>query len=227
MKGLFVKSHFHNIDAILFDLDGTLTDPRLGITNCVRYAMMKMKRPLSPTTNLDWCIGPPIQDNFAHLLQTDDNALINQGIAFYRDRFQEIGLFENEVYAGIPETLTELKNRRFRLFVATSKPKVYDKQIVAHFQLDPFFEKVYGSELNGRFSQKTDLVRHILQTEQLTPTHVTMIGDRKHDIIGGKNNNTHTIGVTYGYGTLPELQSTNPTTIINAPTQLLSHFSNQ
>jgi len=174
------------IKTLLFDLDGTLTDPKVGITESIRYAMREMKRPLSPQTNLDWCIGPPLQENFAHLLETTDPAHIDEAVAFFRERFSTVGLYENELYPDIPGVLAQLQAKGVRLFVATSKPHIFAKKIAAHFELDGFFEGVYGSELNGDLVHKTDLIHHILHQIQLNPAQTIMIGDRKHDILGAK-----------------------------------------
>ncbi|KAA3665418.1 MAG: HAD family hydrolase [Chloroflexi bacterium] len=209
------------MNTLLFDLDGTLTDPKVGITESVRYAMREMKRPLSPQTNLDWCIGPPLQDNFARLLNTTEPAQIDQAITFFRERFSTVGLYENELYPDIPNVLTQLQAKGVRLFVATSKPRVFAEKIISHFELGTFFEVVYGSELNGDLVHKSDLIRHILQQEQLSPGATIMIGDRKHDIIGAKANNLRAAGVSYGYGGDQELNDAMADWIFHEPTDIL------
>ena len=208
------------LNTILFDLDGTLTDPKVGITESVRYAMAQMKRPLSPQTNIDWCIGPPIQENFAKLLQTDDTTQIEQSIAFYRERFGKQGIYENELYAGIPEVLATLQNHGLHLYIATSKPHVYAREILAEFDLTPYFLEVYGSELDGRNANKAHLIQYIIQTESLNPTTTLMVGDREHDIIGGKANHTYTAGVAYGYGSVEELQNAGTDYIFHTPQEI-------
>ena len=195
-----------SFDTVLFDLDGTLTDPKVGITSSIRYAMQKLKRPLSPQTNLDWCIGPPIQQNFATLLQTDDPVLIEQGITAYREYFAETGLLENELYDGVPEMLAKLNDIGLRCFVATSKPTVYALPIVEHFGLLDYFVQVYGSELDGTNGGKGDLIRHILVEENLQPAQTIMVGDRKHDMLGAQENEVLAVGVLYGYGSREELE---------------------
>ena len=213
--------HSKSVDTFLFDLDGTLTDPRLGITESVRYAMGKMKRPLSPQTNIDWCIGPPLQENFARLLDTTDQARIDEAVAFFRERFSTVGLYENELYPDIPPVLTQLQAGGCRMFVATSKPTVFAAKIVAHFKLDAYFEMVHGCELNGHNSHKPDLIRYILQQEQLDPTKTVMIGDREHDIIGAKANGLYAAGVTYGYGKEQDLVNAGADQILRTPTDIL------
>lgn len=209
-----------SFNTLLFDLDGTLTDPHEGITGSIRYAMTQMQRPLSPDADLGWCIGPPLPDSFHHLLQTDDTAAVTQAIGFYRERFATAGLYENVLYPSIPEALATLQAAGKRLFVATSKPTVYAQKIVDHFGLSVYFEKVYGSELNGRLGQKSDLIAHILRQEGLAAVATMMIGDRRHDIKGALANGVQAIGVTYGYGTPQELQQAGAHRLIGQPADL-------
>jgi phosphoglycolate phosphatase len=140
---------------LLFDLDGTLTDPFTGITKCISYALNMLDRKLPPGESLRWCIGPPLKDSFAKLLASDDDALTERAVAFYRERFGTVGLFENEVYDGIPEVLEALQKNGHTLYVATSKPVVYAKRIIDHFGLHRYFKWIFGSELDGTRSDKT------------------------------------------------------------------------
>lgn len=213
------------ITTVLFDLDGTLTDPKVGITTAIRYAMQKLKRPLSPETNLDWCIGPPLQQNFATLLDTDDPDLIAQSIAAFREYFAEIGLFENKLYAGVPEMLAALNDLGLRCYVATSKPAIYAQQIVDHFGLSGYFLQVYGSELDGTRVNKVDLIQYILAKEQLAALQTMMVGDRKHDMLGAKANGLLTTGVLYGYGSRDELERAAPNYLVDRPGDILTLFS--
>lgn len=130
------------IENILIDLDGTLTDPKLGITTCIRYAMQKLGRLLADEVDLDWCIGPPLKASLAKLLQSDNDELAEQALALYRERFSTIGLFENEVYPEVAETLEKLQQQGYRLYVATAKPTIYAEQILAHFDLAKYFIKI-------------------------------------------------------------------------------------
>jgi phosphoglycolate phosphatase len=209
------------VQNVLFDLDGTLTDPKVGITSSIRYAMQKLKRPLSPLTNLDWCIGPPIQQNFATLLQTDDPVLIERGIAAYREYFAETGLLENKLYAGVPEMLIALNNLGLHCYVATSKPTVYALPIVAHFDLRNHFVQIYGSELDGTNGNKSDLIRHVLATENLQPSHTMMVGDRKHDMLGAHANSVLAVGALYGYGNRDELETAGADYLATKPSDIL------
>ena len=210
---------------LLFDLDGTLTDPKVGITESIRYALVKMERPYPPDASLDWCIGPPLQESFATLLQNEDPAVSQEALRFFRERFGTVGLFENVPYPTIAEVLGSLQAAGLRLFIATSKPAVYARQIVEHFDLARFFLAVYGSELDGRLTHKNELIHHVLQTEALNPAQTLMIGDRKHDILGAKANNVAAAGVTWGYGSPEELSAAGANTLLHQPADLL-HFLN-
>lgn len=210
------------INTVLFDLDGTLIDPKVGITTSIRYAMRKLERPLSPQTDLDWCIGPPIQQNFAALLQTDDPVLIEQGITAYREYFAETGLFENDLYAGVPEMLAALNDLGLRCFVATSKPTVYALPIVAHFGLRDYFAQVYGAELDGTNGNKAELIRHVLREEKLQAANTMMVGDRKHDVLGAKANGVLAVGVLYGYGGRDELETAVSDYLLEKPDDMVA-----
>ncbi len=190
--------------AVLFDLDGTLTDPKPGITGCIAYALGKLGIPSDPDT-LTWCIGPPLAESFPLLIGSDDPVLVARAIELYRERFSAVGMYENAVYSGIPECLAELREANIELYVATSKPHIYAEPILAHFGLRGFFHAVHGSELDGRNGDKAELIGHLLATEKLEPNQSVMIGDREHDMIGAKKNGLTGIGVTYGYGSQEEL----------------------
>ena len=211
------------ITTILFDLDGTLTDPKFGITRCIQHALTELGRQPPDSEHLHWCIGPPLRLSFSRLLDTDDAQLLEQAVELYRQRFSTVGLFENRVYAGVPETLAALRRRGYRLFLATAKPRIFAEQILAHFDLAQFFETAHGSELNGHLTDKPALVRHILAVEGLAPERTMIIGDRKYDIVGGKVNGLATGAVTYGYGTVEELHAASPDAVFDTPEQILSH----
>lgn len=207
--------------AILFDLDGTLTDPKIGITTCIQYAIAQLGNQPPTTDELLWCIGPPLTTSFAKLLQTEDRVLINRAISLYRDRFSTIGLFENKLYPEIPEALASIRAEGYQIYVATSKPHVYAKRIVEHFRLSALFDGIYGSELDGTRSIKGDLIRHILVAENLDAKATVMIGDRSHDAIGAKQNQVFAIGVTYGYGSEEELNNHGADAIAHSPQEIL------
>jgi phosphoglycolate phosphatase len=191
-------------DAIFFDLDGTLTDPKPGITRSIQYALQKLGLPAIPTEDeLTWCIGPPLRASFVRLLGAEDHA--DRAVSLYRERFSDVGLYENAVYDGIAEVLTTLGQSGQRLFVATSKPHVFATRIVEHFGLRHHFEHVFGSELDGTRVDKSHLLEYALKTAAVDPSRTLMIGDRSHDMVGAKNNGMQGIGVLYGYGSREEL----------------------
>ncbi|KYC39153.1 HAD family hydrolase [Scytonema hofmannii PCC 7110] len=203
--------------AVLFDLDGTLTDPKLGITRCIQYALSEMGYKPPDGDRLHWCIGPPLKNSFSQLLNTSEDKLLERAISLYRSRFSTVGLFENSLYPQIPETLQTIRSAGYKTFVATSKPYIYATRIIEHFALSPLFDGVYGSELDGTRSVKGDLIHHILLKEQLSPSATVMVGDRLHDIIGAKQHNIASIGVTYGYGTEQELKVNGADSIARFP----------
>jgi len=209
---------------LLFDLDGTLTDPFTGITKCISHALNKLGRQSPPKERLRWCIGPPLKDCFAKLLASDDDKLVEKAIGLYRERFGTVGLFENQVYEGIPEALEVLLENGHTLYVATSKPVVYAVRIIDHFGLHRYFKAVYGSELDGTRGDKTSLIAHILQNESISSSDTVMIGDREHDMIGAKANGTCGFGVLWGYGTQKELETSGAYACIGHPRELIIAF---
>jgi phosphoglycolate phosphatase len=190
---------------VLLDLDGTLTDPALGITNCIAYALTRLDVAPPPASELHFAIGPPLRASFATLLKTSDVALIEQAMVLYRERFVDTGLFENTLYDGVPEMLATLKALNHHLLLATAKPHVYATRILAHFGILAPFDAVYGSELDGVRQHKGDLLAYLLEREGIDSSSAVMIGDRHHDIDAARANGCHAIGVTYGYGSAGEL----------------------
>jgi phosphoglycolate phosphatase len=202
---------------LFFDLDGTLSDPSDGITRCVQHALQCLGRPYPPKSELQHYIGPPLRWTFPRLLGTDDNDLVEAAIGYYRERYETIGLFENELYPGIPELLQQLQGDGHPLYVVTSKPTVYADRIIEHFGLSRFFIEIYGPELDGRFDEKSELVAFILRERRLDPGRTVMIGDRARDVESGQTNGTRTIGVTYGFGSVEEITAARPDEICHTP----------
>jgi phosphoglycolate phosphatase len=207
---------------VFWDLDGTLTDPKVGILTSIRFALEARGYEAPPFEDLVWCIGPPLHDSFASLVPSADTEEIKSLIEKYRERFSVIGLFENELIVGIPDVLEKLRDQNH--FLATSKPRVYAEKILAHFNLTRFFKAVYGSELSGERSDKGELIHYILQTEKLVPEACVMIGDRKHDIIGAQKAKLASIGVLWGYGSRMELETARANRIAKVPCDLLSEL---
>lgn len=195
----------HRFDTILFDLDGTLTDPALGITNSVMYSLEKFGIPVPDRTKLYPFIGPPLLDSYMERFgMTKEEA--EQAIAYYREYFKEKGLFENTPYPGISEMLAALKAAGKRLYLATSKPIVFAERILEHFSLAPYFNGAVGATLDGKLSEKEDVIAEALRRYQITDlSHTAMVGDRKFDILGAKKNHLISVGVLFGYGSHEEL----------------------
>lgn len=211
---------------ILIDLDGTLTDPKLGITTCVRYGLAKIGHPIADDLNIDWVIGPPLKASLAQILNVAaDDDLAEQALQAYRERFSVTGLFENDVFPQVAETLAQLQQAGFGLYLATAKPTVYAKQILEHFDLAKYFTAIYGSELTGERTNKGDLIEYILQQEHLAAEACLMVGDREHDIFGARRHGIETIAVEYGYGTTEELDAAQPKARIQNFAQLLDYVA--
>jgi phosphoglycolate phosphatase len=206
---------------ILFDLDGTLTDPAEGIIKCYQYSLGRLNVRCPPPEELAAFIGPPIRATFAEALNACDESLIEQAVTIYRERFSTVGLFENSIYEGVPEMLSALQSTGFKLFVATSKPKIYAERILIHFSLDGYFIKVHGNELNGRLDDKADLVSELISEHGLRPDETLMIGDRRHDVAAAKRNNISSLGVTYGYGSEDELMKAGVDHICHSPAEIV------
>jgi phosphoglycolate phosphatase len=210
------------MSVILFDLDGTLSDPKPGITRSIQFALEKLGRDVPPTDELTWCIGPPLLGSLETLL--GERAEAEAALALYRQRFGEIGLYENALYPGIRSALVDLSGRGHRLFVATSKPTVFAERIIAHFALSAFFDAIYGSELDGTRSNKVELLAHVVREAAIEPATTTMIGDRSHDIVGGRRNGMRSLGVLYGYGSEAELRDAGADGLVRAPDELPGCF---
>lgn len=170
---------------ILFDLDGTLTDPKEGITKCVQYALSHFDIHVDDLDTLTPFIGPPLDESFIKFygLSKED---ANKAVTLYRERFRKSGMLENKVISGIPEVLSNLRDHGMTLHVATSKPTVFASEILKNFNLDHYFESIVGSNLDGTRSAKKEIIDFIMQQQNLNSQEVVMIGDRMHDIIGAK-----------------------------------------
>lgn len=206
---------------LLFDLDGTLTDSRPGILACIRYALERAG--LSPPSEkeLQRYIGPPLHRSFAQLFGTElDAPCVAEAIAAYRERFTATGMFENVVYDQIPAALDEVASYGARLYVATSKPRIYAERILKHFGLADRFIAIFGSELDGSLSDKSELIDHALRSAGLDPAASVMIGDREHDMLGAVRNNVYPAGVLWGYGSDEELRSAGAKRLLSAPAEI-------
>ena len=189
---------------ILFDLDGTLTDPMVGITKSVHYALAHFGIEVAALEELTPFIGPPLKGSFQHFYGFSEEDA-ETALQKYREYFSKTGLFENQVYEGIPSLLKALKEQNFRLYVATSKPTVYATQILEHFQLAKYFDFIGGSLLSGERVEKKDVIDYVLKEKQIDPENAIMVGDRSFDVTAGRAAGLTTIGVLYGYGDRNEL----------------------
>ncbi len=203
---------------VFFDLDGTLTDARPGILRSIQYALERLGRPIPPEEDLLWCIGPPLRDSFVKLL--DDGAAADQAVSLYRERFGEVGLYENAVYPGVETLLSELNDSGWTVHVATSKAHVYARRIVEHFGLAAHFGQIFGAELSGERSDKGDLLEHALEVSGALPAWSIMIGDRSHDMVGAGKNGLTGVGVLYGYGSREELVRAGARTVVSRVDEL-------
>lgn len=207
-------------DFILFDLDGTLSDPKIGITKSVQFALDQMGIRIDNLDELDVFIGPPLQQSFSDYYSFDE-AQTQIAIKHYRERFSDVGMYENTLYDHIPALLQELKENGHTLVVATSKPTVFAKEILKYFNIHHHFDLIVGSNLDGTRTSKTEIIQYILDHyRQQTSEAFIMIGDRKHDIIGAHNTGIDSIGVTYGYGSIEEITQINPTFYVSTVLEL-------
>lgn len=209
-------------NTVLFDLDGTLTDPAIGITNSVAYALKKWGIKVSDRSELYKFIGPPLLDSFCkyYSFSKDESEL---AIKYYREYFADKGLFENSVYDGVVEMLTELKNRGKRLIVATSKPELFSKRILEHFELDGYFDFLAGATMDSSRVKKSDVIEYALKCCGIeNVSDVIMIGDREHDVLGAAAFGMDSVGVLYGYGSYEELKSSGATYIVEKVDDILS-----
>ena len=207
---------------LLFDLDGTLTDPKEGITKSVQYALSKFGIN-EDCENLLPFIGPPLLDSFMDFYNFDKEKA-NLAIKYYRERFSTVGLFENSPIDGIIEVLKKLKESGYIMAIATSKPTDFAVPICDKFKLSEYFDLIIGSELDGRRSRKSEVISEVLKILNASSDEAIMIGDRKHDIIGAKETNMDSIGVTFGYAKDGELEEAGADFIVNTPSELLSYL---
>ncbi len=206
--------------ALLFDLDGTLTDNSTGIAACIRHALAALDAADPGDATLRACIGPPLRETFARLLATADAAHIELALAHYRERYRDVGWRENTPYAGIDAALATLAARGARLILCTSKPEVYARRILAHFGLDRHFSAQYGADLAGTLDDKRALLAHILAREDLDPAACTMIGDRHHDMRAARAHGVQTVGVLWGFGGREELADAG--VLVATPSELVA-----
>lgn len=191
---------------VLFDLDGTLTDPAEGILNSIRHSLTYYPEITVPETAiLEKFIGPPLWESYVKYCGMDKTTA-EEAVEHYREYFRPTGIFENKLYDGIPELLAALKDKGVNIRLATSKPQVFAERILEHFGISEYFTSVQGSKLDGSIVNKEDIIRLVItENEGITASNTVMVGDTAFDIIGAKKNRIPAIGVAYGYGTKAEL----------------------
>jgi len=185
---------------VFLDLDGTLTDPKPGITKSFIYALEKLGLPTPAPDDLEWVIGPALLDSFTQL-QVDDPQV---AVDLYRERYTRDGLFENRVYDGIPDLLTNLQDAGYTMCLATAKPHAYARKITAHFGLAQYLTHEFGPELDGTRNNKGDLLAHALERTGIDPVQSVMVGDRHHDYDAARAVGMKAVAVTWGYGSAGE-----------------------
>ncbi|MDE6620349.1 MAG: HAD hydrolase-like protein [Lachnospiraceae bacterium] len=212
---------------ILFDLDGTLTDPKLGITSSVQYALRAVGIEEPSLDKLEPFIGPPLADSFREFYGLDEEQ-IQTAIARYRERFASQGIYENEIYPGIAAMLAKLKADGKKLSIASSKPTEFVERILDYFEIRTYFDIVIGSNMDGTRSKKEEVVEEALR--QMLPSGMTsdekkakvaMVGDRRFDIEGAKEHGITAVGVSFGYAPEGELERAGADFIVGTVSALL------
>lgn len=207
------------MEYVLFDLDGTLTEPSLGITNSVMYAFEKFGIEIKDRSELYKFIGPPLIDSFIEYYGfTRENAL--KAIEYYREYYSQKGIFENRLYDGIKELLSELYKEGKKIILATSKPQKFAEQILEHFGIDKYFYFVGGATMDESRSQKDEVIEYILNECKIDTTKAVMIGDRKYDVLGAHKFGIKTVGVTFGFGAKEELLLSGADFIADTPKEI-------
>jgi len=191
---------------IIFDLDGTLTDPQEGFVNSIGFALRSLGRQAPPADELCRFIGPPIHGTVQSLLGADDPAVVEEAVGIYRQRLGGEGIRENAAYPGVAQMLAGLRAAGKTLFVATAKPLEFAVPILEHCGLRGFFQSLYGSEVGRTNTPKGELIRAVLDDWHVASDSAAMVGDRSHDILGARENGVYSVGVTYGYGSAAELR---------------------
>ena len=205
---------------ILFDLDGTISDPGIGITNSVAYALEKFNIKVKERTELYKFIGPPLQDSFEQVYGLKEKECEN-AITYYREYFKERGLYENELYDGMEQLLKDIRNAGKKIILATSKPEKFAVEILEYFKIEQYFDMIAGATMDSSRSKKADVIAYALKESGIEDlSSVVMVGDREHDIFGAKENGIASIGVLYGYGDREELQNAGALHIVETVDEL-------
>lgn len=212
---------------VLFDLDGTLTDPGVGITNSVAYALQKYGIHVSQRSELYPFIGPPLRDSFEKFYGFSKEQA-EEATAYYREYYKDKGIYENRLYEGIEETLKTLSDEGATLLVATSKPEQFALKILDHFSIRGYFSYVAGATMDGVRSKKSEIIDDALRKGKISDLSSTiMVGDREYDIRGAKQAGIASLGVLFGYGSLSELLSAGADYIVKQPEEIPAIITGQ
>lgn len=211
---------------ILFDLDGTLTESGEGITKSVQYALEKLGLPEPDLKKLEVFVGPPLLQQFMKYAGLDEETAV-KAVEYYRERYTDIGIFENEVYPGVEDMLDKLRGKGYILAVASSKPERFVKKVLDHFDLTKYFQEIVGSEMNGGRTSKADVIEEALDRLHMADhrDQVVMVGDKEHDVFGARKAGLQCLAVSYGYGSEEELKNANPLKIVDSAQEVLDFFS--
>lgn len=211
---------------ILFDLDGTLTESGEGITKSVQYALEKLGQPEPDLKKLEVFVGPPLLQQFMKYAGLDEETAV-KAVEYYRERYTDIGIFENEVYPGVEDMLDKLRGKGYILAVASSKPERFVKKVLDHFDLTKYFHEIVGSEMNGGRTSKVDVIEEALDRLHMADhrDQVVMVGDKEHDVFGARKAGLKCLSVSYGYGSEEELKNANPLKIVDSAQEVLDFFS--
>jgi phosphoglycolate phosphatase len=206
------------ITTLFFDLDGTISNNLLGIGRCLNFALERLGlRHLSDDEILPF-VGPPFRESLPRLFPGIDT---EAALRLYRERYEQTGWLENDLYDGIADAIRKLHLQGFTIALCTSKPRLFAEKIIDHFQLSRYFDGVHGPELDGRFDRKTDLLAHLVEQYKVAPSSVVMVGDRDKDVEAALHVGAHSLGVLWGFGSEDELTRAGATHIITEPGQLV------
>ena len=205
------------ISTLFFDLDGTVSNNAVGITRCLNYGLVKLGFRAIEADEIRPFVGPPFRESLPQHFPGID---VEQALRLYRERYDQLGWLENDLYDGIQDALRKLYAQGFTIALCTAKPRIFAERIVEHFGLTRYFNGVHGPEMDGRFDKKTELLAHLLDHYNVAPSHAIMIGDRNKDVEAAKFVGSHSLGVLWGFGSHEELHTAGATRIIESPQHL-------
>lgn len=211
--------------AILFDLDGTLTQSGEGITKSVQYALEKLGKPEPDLKKLEVFVGPPLLQQFMKYAGLDEETAV-KAVEYYRERYTDVGIFENRPYPGVEEMLEGLKRKGYILAVASSKPERFVRRILDYFHLTGYFQEIVGSEMNGGRTSKAEVIEEAFSRLHMSGCRkdVIMVGDKEHDVLGAREAGISCVAVSYGYGTEEELKNAAPLKTVHSAGEVLDFF---